>query len=76
MQGKELSIRQGALGKHNAEEAGLIPLENGILHSAWFRNGSGKACFHASEVIWEYDVESHALKVLKQGPFHQTTARL
>jgi hypothetical protein len=61
-----VSIRQGALGKHNAEEAGFIPLENGILHSAWFRNGSGKAYFHASEVIWEYDVESHALKVLKQ----------
>ncbi len=61
-----ISIRQGALGKHNAEEAGFIPLENGILHSAWFRNGSDKAYFHASKVIWEYDVESQMLEALKQ----------
>jgi hypothetical protein len=61
-----VSIRQGTLGKDNAEEAGFVSLENGILHSAWYRNGSDKAYFHASEVIWEYDVKSQTLEALKQ----------
>lgn len=62
-----ISIRQGDLRTGKAEETGFIDLANGILHSADFVKDLGKAYFHVSGSIWEYDAADRELRNVKDN---------